>query len=71
MKGYSIGFLVGVAVVRVIIIFRDEKVAGSVLSGVSFEGSIDGNLEDVGPVEGDTMGVSSVALVGTIQGPDG
>ena len=58
MKGYSIGFLVGVAVVRVIIIFRDEKVSGSVLSGVSFEGSIDNNLEDVCPVEGDTLGVS-------------
>ena len=50
MKVYAVGFLIGVAVVADIIILGGDEGSGSVLSGGYFEGSIDGNLEGVGPV---------------------
>ena len=49
-EGYAVGFLIGVAVVADIIILGGDEGSGSVLSGGYFEGSIDGNLEGVGPV---------------------
>ena len=48
----------------------DEE-EGSVVSGGFFEGDSDGNLEGVGPEEGDTLVVSSVTEVCIRQGPDG
>ena len=48
-----------------------EEVAGKVWPGESFEGSIDGNLEYVGPLDGDILGISEVTEVGRREFPDG
>ena len=58
MEGYTVVFLKGVAVVAVRSKLGCEKGAGSVLSGRSFEGDSDVNLEAVGNGEGDILGVS-------------
>ena len=58
MEGCAVGFLKVVAVVAVRSRLGDGKVSGSVLLGASFEGDSYGNLESVGPVEGDPLGVS-------------
>ena len=57
MEGYTVVFLIGVAVVAVTIILGVEEGAGSVLSGGYFENYSDVNLEGVGTGEGDTLGV--------------
>ena len=57
MEGYSIRFLIGVAVVAVIIILGGDKGAGPVLIGGYFEGDSDVKLEGIGTGEGDTLGV--------------
>ena len=53
-----VGFLKGVSVVAVRIRLGGDKGSGSVLSGGSFEGDSDGNLESVGPGEVDPLVVS-------------
>ena len=57
MEGYDVGFLIGVSVVAVRSILGDDKGEGSVLTGGSFEGDSYGDLEVVGPVEGDILNV--------------
>ena len=69
LEGCTVGFLVVAVVVRIIL--GGDEVAGSVLSGGSFEDAFGGNLEGVRPGEGVPLGVSQVTEVGTIQGPDG
>ena len=58
MEEFCLCFLQVVAIVVDRIILGGDKGAGSVLSGGSFEGSIDGNLEGVGHGEVYTLGVS-------------
>ena len=60
MEGHSVGFLIGVAEVLVRSMLGGDEGSGSVLSGGPFEGASDGNLEGVGIVEGDPIGVLSV-----------
>ena len=57
MEGYAVGFSICIAVVVVISITGGDKGAGPVLSGGYFEGDSDGNLEGVGPRDGDILGV--------------
>ena len=58
MEGYAVGFLIDVAIVAFRSIREGDKGAGLVLSVIYFEVDSDGNLNGVGPEEGDTLGVS-------------
>ena len=49
MEGYSVRFLIGVAIVAVRSILGGDKVSGSVLSDVYLEYDSDVNLEGVRP----------------------
>ena len=55
MNGYSVGFLIGVAVVLVRSILGGNKGSGTVLSDGSFEDACYGNLEGVWPGEGNVV----------------
>ena len=57
MEVFYLGLLKYVSVVVYISILGGEEGAESVLSSGSFEGASDGNLEIVGPAEGDPLGI--------------
>ena len=54
-EGYNVGFLKWVAVVSVKGNLGVKKDQGQFVSGGSFEGDSDVNIEGVGPGEGDTL----------------
>ena len=56
------------SVVAVRSILRGDDGSGSFLSYGSFKGDSDGNLEGVGPGEGDPLGASYVSEIGTRKG---